>query len=72
MLMAQTSAKAARAKMPYFEQLFIARGDDRDAQAFERTLYLIRKLSTHRLRSDENFGTSAIFSMFARCLQRHL
>ena len=54
--------------MPYFEQLFIARGDDRDAQAFERTLYLIRKLSTHRLRGDENLNQRQL-SMFARCLQ---
>jgi len=53
--------KAARAKMPHFEQLFIARGDDRDAQAFERTLYLIRKLSTHRLRGDEKLSQRHLF-----------
>lgn len=53
--------KAARSKMPHFEQLFIGRGDDRDAQAFERTLYLIRKLSTHRLRGDESLTQNHLF-----------
>jgi len=42
---------AARAAMPYFEQLFIgANGIDGDD--FERKLYLIRKSSTHQLRGD--------------------
>ena len=53
--------KAARSKMPHFEQLFIGRGDDRDAQAFERTLYIIRKLSTHRLRGDESLTQNHLF-----------
>ena len=53
--------KAARAAMPHFEQLFIARGDDRDAQAFERTLYMIRKLATHRLRGDEELAQRHLF-----------
>ena len=53
--------KAARAAMPHFEQLFIARGDDRDAQAFERTLYLIRKLSTHRLRGNSELAQRHLF-----------
>ena len=53
--------KAARAAMPHFEQLFIAKGDDRDAQAFERTLYLIRKISTHRLRGDEALAQRHLF-----------
>ncbi|XOV84094.1 MAG: glutamate synthase large subunit [bacterium] len=45
--------RAARAAMPAFEQLFIAAngvsGDD-----FERKLYLIRKHTTHLLRSDQS------------------
>ncbi|NCF33086.1 MAG: glutamate synthase large subunit [Proteobacteria bacterium] len=53
--------KAARAAMPHFEQLFIARGDSDDAQTFERTLYLIRKLSTHRLRSDDKLAQRHLF-----------
>ena len=53
--------KAARAAMPHFEQLFIAKSDDRDAQAFERTLYLIRKISTHRLRGDEALAQRHLF-----------
>ena len=53
--------KAARSKMPHFEQLFIGRGDDRDAQAFERTLYIIRNLSTHRLRGDESLTQNHLF-----------
>ena len=53
--------KAARSKMPHFEQLFIGRGDDRDAQAFERTLYIIRKLSTHRLRGDKSLTQNHLF-----------
>ena len=53
--------KAARSKMPHFEQLFIGRGDDRDAQAFERTLYIIRKLSTHHLRGDESLTQNHLF-----------
>ncbi len=53
--------KAARSKMPHFEQLFIGRGDDRDAQAFERTLYIIRKLSTHRLRGDQSLTQNHLF-----------
>lgn len=46
---------AARAAMPHFEQLFIGAngvsGDD-----FERKLYLIRKHTTHKLRSDESLN----------------
>jgi glutamate synthase (NADPH/NADH) large chain len=53
--------KAARAAMPHFEQLFIGRGDSGDAQAFERTLYLIRKLSTHRLRGDDKLAQRHLF-----------
>ena len=53
--------KAARAAMPCFEQLFIACGDDRDSQAFERTLYLIRKLATHRLHGDTSLAQRHLF-----------
>ena len=53
--------RAARAAMPYFEQLFIACGDGRDSNAFERTLYLIRKLTTHRLHGDVNLAQRHLF-----------
>ena len=44
--------KAARASMPVMEQLFIG-ADGVAEDAFERKLYLIRKASSHRLRTDD-------------------
>ncbi|MEM7096643.1 MAG: glutamate synthase large subunit [Pseudomonadota bacterium] len=43
---------AARAAMPHFEQLFIRANEELTEEEFERKLYLIRKHSTHLLRSD--------------------
>ena len=45
---------AARSAMPHFVQLFIAAADGVRGDDFERKLYLIRKHSTHLLRSDES------------------
>ena len=41
---------AALASMPYIEQLFIAAADGIHAEAFERQLYIIRKVATRALR----------------------
>ena len=43
---------AARAAMPAFEQLFVAAADGCRGDEFERKLYLIRKHTTHVLRSN--------------------
>lgn len=47
---------AARAAMPAIEQLFIGAAAGIDSDAFERKLYLIRKRSSHMLRSDHNLA----------------
>ena len=44
--------KAARVSMPAMEQLFIG-ACEVEGDALERKLYLIRKVATHRLRTDE-------------------
>ena len=52
--------KAALSAMPYMEQLFIgANGIHGDE--FERELYLIRKHSTHRLRTDKTLTERQLF-----------
>ncbi len=61
---------AARAAMPHVAQLFIAaeeglRGDD-----FERKLYLIRKHTTHQLRSDESLTQRKL--MYVCSLSTHV
>ena len=43
--------RAARASMPAMEQLFVA--SDLEGDTLERKLYLVRKVATHRLRTDE-------------------
>ena len=43
----------ARAAQPVMEQLFIGAADGLDAEAFERQLFIIRKLSSHKLRRRE-------------------
>ncbi|NKC00731.1 MAG: glutamate synthase large subunit [Pseudomonadales bacterium] len=45
---------AARSAMPHFDQLYIAAEDGLTGDDFERKLYLIRKHSSHVLRSDES------------------
>ena len=42
---------SARACAPAMEMLFIAAADGLDQEAFERQLFIIRKLSSHRLRN---------------------
>ena len=43
---------AARMAQPHIEQLFVGAADGLSQEAFERQLYIIRKLFTHRLRGD--------------------
>ncbi|MDT8428711.1 MAG: glutamate synthase large subunit [Pseudomonadales bacterium] len=45
---------AARMAQPRIEQLFIAASEGMDRDTFERTLYIIRKRFTHKLRGDRN------------------
>ncbi len=58
---------AARAAMPVFKQLIIGAGNGTDTDSafdqdtFERKLYLIRKRSTNRLRSDKAIAASSTF-----------
>lgn len=47
---------AATAAMPHFEQLFIGAAQGLSGDELERKLYLIRKHSTHRLRSDTSIS----------------
>ena len=62
-----TDAKAAdigptaRASEPKIEQLFIAAGDGCEGDAFERTLYLIRKRASHLLRNDASLSQADMF-----------
>lgn len=51
----------ALASMPYIEQLFIAAGDDFEGDAFERQLYIIRKLSTVKLRQESQLAEAGLF-----------
>jgi len=43
----------ARASEPVTEQLFIASGDGRAGEAFERAVYMIRKRASHELRNSD-------------------
>ncbi len=52
------SALAAR---PYMEQLFIGASDDVDGNAFERQLYIIRKLATRTLRYESSHPQAHLF-----------
>ncbi|GIW94157.1 MAG: glutamate synthase [Pirellulaceae bacterium] len=56
----------ARQAEPYMEQLFVAAGKDEQGRwlsgdAFERKLYLIRKRSSHVLRSDPRLEQAKLF-----------
>ncbi|MFT5482787.1 MAG: glutamate synthase (NADPH/NADH) large chain [Halieaceae bacterium] len=51
----------ARASMPVVEQLFIGAADGIEADAFERQLYIIRKLSTTTLRNDQSLVQRSYF-----------
>ena len=45
--------QSARACAPHMEMLFIAAAEGLDQDAFERQLFVIRKLSSHRLRNSD-------------------
>ena len=50
----------ARRAMPHMEQLFIG-AVDCEGDDFERKLYILRKQSTHQVRSDENIEQRELF-----------
>ena len=51
----------ARFSQPHMAQLFIAAADDIAGEDFERQLYMIRKRSTHALRSDTELSQRKLF-----------
>jgi len=51
----------ARKAMPHMEQLFVGASDDLEGDHFERQLYIVRKHSTHIVRSDENIDQRDLF-----------
>ena len=51
----------AKASAPQIEQVFIAAGDGLAGDAFERKLYLIRKRTSHLLRSDPEMEQAKAF-----------
>ncbi len=51
----------ALAAMPHIEQLFIGAGDGLEGDAFERQLYIIRKLSTRGLRNHAELNQREMF-----------
>ena len=52
---------AALRAEPVIEQLFVAAGGDLEGDAFERQLYLIRKLASRQLRGDESLAQARMF-----------
>ena len=52
---------AAQAAQPCIEQLFIAAAEELDQEAFERSLYIIRKRFTHALRNDTSLTERKLF-----------
>ncbi|MGD8807956.1 MAG: glutamate synthase large subunit [Gammaproteobacteria bacterium] len=53
--------RTARASEPVVEQLIVAAGDGLAGDAFERMLYLIRKVATKRIRTDKRYDPSEQF-----------
>ena len=51
----------AFAAMPYMEQLFVAAADGTSSDELERALYILRKSSTHTVRSDDNIEQREMF-----------
>jgi glutamate synthase (NADPH) large chain len=51
----------ARHAMPHMEQLFVAAAEGVDADDFERKLYILRKASTHTVRSDKSLKQADLF-----------
>ena len=56
-----TLGDSARAAMPHIEQVFIAATKQSDPDALERSLYLIRKLVSKRVRSDTTLAQRSLF-----------
>ena len=52
---------AARDCQPEIEQVFVQKSTKLDQEAFERKLYLIRKIFTKRLRYQENLSQASLF-----------
>ncbi len=51
----------ALASMPHIEQLFIAAADGIDNDAFERQLYIIRKMATRKMRYESSHPQADLF-----------
>ncbi|PHR94743.1 MAG: glutamate synthase large subunit [Blastopirellula sp.] len=51
----------AKACEPVMEMLFVAATGDLEGDAFERKLYMIRKIASHALREDENLAEAKMF-----------
>ena len=51
----------ARHAMPHMEQLFVAAADGIHSDDFERKLYILRKDSTHSIRSDKSIKQADLF-----------
>ncbi|VAW70320.1 Glutamate synthase [NADPH] large chain [hydrothermal vent metagenome] len=51
----------ARKAMPHMEQLFVSAADGLCSEDFERKLYILRKDSTHTIRSDESIKQRELF-----------
>jgi len=51
----------ARQAMPHMEQLFVAAADGLQGDDFERQLYILRKQSTHTVRSDSKIEQRDLF-----------
>ncbi|MDQ1362495.1 MAG: glutamate synthase large chain, partial [Pseudomonadota bacterium] len=51
----------ARQSMPHMEQLFIGAAAGMKDDDFERKLYMLRKESTHRIRSDKSLQQASLF-----------
>ena len=51
----------ARRSAPVIEQLIVASGDDREGDALERALYMIRKQATRDLRTDTSLSQAKLF-----------
>ena len=51
----------ARQAMPHMEQLFVAAAQGLSSAAFERKLYVVRKYSTHAIRSNTTLKQASMF-----------
>lgn len=51
----------ARKSQPVIKQLIIGKADDLDTKAFERALFIIRKQTSHTIRTDESLSEALLF-----------